>query len=120
MAFLTVSINGYAHTVGCEDGQEAHLTAMAAAVDQRVQSIKALGGQSGEARLLALAALMLADELHDMYRELQDANRNARAAVRAEMRAEARVEPKPEPKLGRKLNKLAERAEEIALNLEHP
>ena len=105
MALVTVNINGYAHTVGCEDGQEQHLIAMAAAVDQRVQSIKAVGGQSGEARLLALAALMMADELHDLNLEM-DAVRNATAA--------------PDPRLGRRLGKLAQRAEEIALNLEHP
>jgi len=114
MAFVTVTINGYAHTVGCEDGQEAHLAAMAAAVDQRVQSIKALGGQSGEARLLALAALMMADELHDLQHELYTARS---AAARANRAAEA---PRSDAKLTRKLDKLANRAEEIALNLEHP
>jgi cell division protein ZapA len=113
MAFVTVTINGYAHTVGCEDGQEAHLMAMAKAVDDRVHSIKALGGQSGEARLLALAALMLADELHDMQRDLYTARSAASRAARAS-------EPRGEPKVNRKLDKLAERAEEIALNLEHP
>ena len=29
MAQVTVKINGYVYTVGCEDGQESHLTAMA-------------------------------------------------------------------------------------------
>src|SRR5205807_4037555 len=61
MAQMTVRINGYAYTVGCEDGQEAHLQAMAEQVENRIASIKAVGGQSGEARLLALASLLLAD-----------------------------------------------------------
>jgi cell division protein ZapA len=104
MALVTVTINGYAHTVGCEDGQETHLRAMAAAVDQRVQSVKAVAGQGNEAQLLVLAALMLADELHDMRAEA-DALRMSRA---------------PEVRLARKLGKLASKAEEIALNLEHP
>ena len=30
MAQVTVKVNGYTYTVGCEDGQEAHLQAMAA------------------------------------------------------------------------------------------
>jgi cell division protein ZapA (FtsZ GTPase activity inhibitor) len=29
MAQVTVKINGFAYPVGCEDGQEAHLQAMA-------------------------------------------------------------------------------------------
>lgn len=66
MAEVSVRINGYVYTVGCEDGQETHLQAMAAEVDGRIASIKAVGAQSGEARLLMLASLLLADELHDM------------------------------------------------------
>ena len=66
MAQVTIRINGYAYTVGCEDGQETHLERMAADIEQRIASIKAIGGQSGEARLLMLAALLLADELHDI------------------------------------------------------
>jgi cell division protein ZapA len=65
MAQVTIRINGYAYTVGCEDGQEAHLEQMAAEIEQRINGIKSIGGQSGEARLLMLAALLLADELHD-------------------------------------------------------
>jgi cell division protein ZapA len=66
MAQVTIRINGYAYTVGCEDGQESHLEQMAADIEQRIASIKTIGGQSGEARLLMLAALLLADELHDI------------------------------------------------------
>ncbi len=66
MAQVTIRINGYAYTVGCEDGQEDHLARMAAEIEQRINSIKAIGGQSGEARLLMLASLLLADELYDV------------------------------------------------------
>ena len=49
MAQLTVKINGYAYTVACADGQEQHLQAMAEQVESRVDRIRALGSQSGEA-----------------------------------------------------------------------
>ena len=98
MAQVTVRINGYAYTVGCEDGQEAHLQAMAAQIEQRIDRIKALGGQSGEARLLVLASLLMADELHD-----QSAGRP---------RADTTSREEPE------LRRLAERAELIASTLE--
>ncbi len=49
MAQLTVKINGYAYTVACEDGQEAHLQEMARQVEQRIESIKALGGAPARA-----------------------------------------------------------------------
>jgi cell division protein ZapA len=80
MAQVTVRINGYAYAVGCEDGQEPHLQSMAAQVERRIDRIKAIGGQSGEARLLALAALLMADELHDLAAEkLPSGTRNALA-----------------------------------------
>jgi cell division protein ZapA len=107
MAQVTIRINGYAYTVGCEDGQETHLEQMAGEIEQRITSIKAIGGQSGEARLLMLAALLLADELHD----LRKAN--------AEKPAEAAPEPVPKPDAEKraKLRRLAARAEEIAADL---
>ncbi len=103
MAQVTIRINGYAYTVGCEDGQEQHLEQMAAEIEQRIASIKAIGGQSGEARLLMLAALLLADELHD--------TRTNQAAPPAPGPA------KPDPEKRAKLRRLAARAEEIAADL---
>ncbi len=111
MAEVSVRINGYAYTVGCEDGQEAHLQAMAAEVDARIASIKAVGTQSGEARLLMLAALLLADELHDM-RELRGESGGPRGKAEAEadrLGASARA---------RRLAELAARAEAIAETME--
>ncbi len=113
MAQVTIRINGYSYPVGCEDGQERHLEAMADEVDRRVDEIKAAAGTLGESRLLMLAALMLADELHDRKREFDEVRRQV-----------ARLEASPvvgaDPKLGRRLGKLARRAEEIAAGLEHP
>jgi cell division protein ZapA len=101
MAQVTIRINGYAYIVGCEDGQEAHLEQMATEIEQRVNSIKAIGGQSGEARLLMLAALLLADELHDTRTNI--AAKSAPAPANPERRA--------------KLRRIAARAEEIAADL---
>jgi len=103
MAQVTIRINGYAYTVGCEDGQEPHLEEMAAEIEQRITSIKAIGGQSGEARLLMLAALLLADELYDIRK----------AAAEKPVEAPA----KPDAEKGAQLRRLAARAEEIAADL---
>lgn len=103
MAQVTIRINGYAYSVGCEDGQETHLELMASEIEQRITSIRAIGGQSGEARLLMLAALLLADELHD--------SRKAEAA------APPTPAPKPDTEKRAKLRRLAARAEEIAADL---
>ena len=103
MAQVTIKINGYAYIVGCEDGQEAHLQTMAGEIEKRIDQIKALGGQSGEARLLVLAGLLMADELHDLRKVAGSATEPGKRATI----------PNPE------LRALAERAEHIAAALEH-
>ena len=111
MAQVTIRINGYAYVVGCEDGQEMHLQAMAAYVDRRIERIKAIGGQSGEARLLALTALLMADELHDLS---ADRLPPATAAMLEEAEAvRTQVQWRE-----RQLASLADRAEAIAASLE--
>ena len=78
MAQLTIQVNGRPYTVGCEDGQEAHLLEIS--------------------RLFLMGALLLADELSDLKLRLahaqgelsrlqneqnREANRIEIAAIRA-------------------------------------
>ncbi|MDR3537796.1 MAG: cell division protein ZapA [Acetobacteraceae bacterium] len=106
MPQVTLRINGYAYTVGCKDGEEQHLAAMAAELDQRIDSVKLNAGQSGEARMLVMAGLLMADEVFELRQRL--------AAAQTQPPAEGHA------KLGRRLNRVAKRAEEIAAGLEHP
>ena len=110
MAQVTVKINGYSYTVGCEDGQEGHLMAMAAQVESRIDSIKALGSSSGENRLLVLAALLMADELHDVRSEAEKLREVVQRGGQGRADAESAL----------KISKLAARAEQIANALERP
>ena len=68
MAQVTLRINGYAYTLGCQDGEEEHLHAMAAEVDQRIEGVKASAGPSGEARMLVIAALTSRKRSHGSSR----------------------------------------------------
>ncbi len=117
MAQVTVRINGYAYTVGCQDGEEQHLLAMAGEVERRIDSIKAVAGQSGEARMLVMAALLMADDLYETDKALKQTRKEAEAAARAAAQA---AQTAGDPKLERRLTRLAKRAEEIAAGLEHP
>jgi cell division protein ZapA len=107
MAQVTLRINGYAYTLGCKDGEEQHLLAMASEVERRIESIKAAAGQSGEARMLVMAALLMADDLFEARRRVSDAEASTGTGT-----------ARTDPKLGRKLNRMAKRAEEIAAGLE--
>lgn len=65
MAQVTITVNGRPYAVGCEDGQEPHLTDLARMFDEHVRQISQNMGQLGETRLFLMGALMLADELAD-------------------------------------------------------
>jgi cell division protein ZapA len=105
MAQVTLRINGYAYTIGCKDGEEQHLEAMGAEVNRRIEGVRAAAGPSGEARMLVMAGLLMADDVFDLRNRLEAAQATAGAS-------------KADPKLGRKLNRMAKRAEEIAEKLE--
>lgn len=91
MAQVTIDVNGKPYSVGCEDGQEAHLTHLAGIFDRQVRQIGADVGQLGETRLFLMGALLLADELADARSRLaQSQGELARVnadRVRAEERA---------------------------------
>lgn len=65
MAQVTIEVNGRPYTVGCEDGQEPHLTELARLFDRQVRQVSQDMGQLGDTRLFLMAALLLADELAD-------------------------------------------------------
>jgi len=119
MAQVTLRINGYAYTLGCQDGEEAHLQAMAAEVDRRIEGVKASAGPSGEARMLVIAALLMADDVYELRQKLAAAGSAPGEQGSAQGSAQGPA-PAPDTRLGRRLGKLAKRAEDIAAGLEHP
>ena len=110
MAQVSLRINGYAYMLGCADGEEEHLRALAEDLDQRIDALKASAGPSGEARLLLMAALMLSDELHDL---------RSRSGSEADP-SEATSSEKAVSKAGRRLTRLSKRAEAIAAAVDAP
>jgi cell division protein ZapA len=101
MAQVSLQINGYGYILGCADGEEEHLRALATDLDRRIDEIKASTGPTGEARMLLMAALVLSDELHDLREQGSQPDGDS-------------APPKSEPKSGRRLRGLAKRAEGIA------
>ncbi len=101
MAQLDVTINGRNYRVACEDGQEDHLRQLAEYVDGRVKELVDVVGQVGEARLVVMASLLIADELSESFSDL-----------------ELRSDVEAEEKLAAATDALAERIENIAAGLE--
>jgi cell division protein ZapA len=63
MGKVTVRISGQAYQLACQDGEENRLLALAAFIDEKMASLAATLGQSGESRLFLMTALVIADEL---------------------------------------------------------
>jgi cell division protein ZapA len=65
MGQVVVDIGGRTYPLSCRDGDELHLAALAADIADKANSLTGQLGQMSEARLLLMAALMVADELHE-------------------------------------------------------
>lgn len=120
MGQVEVNVNGRSYMVACDDGQEAHVVRLGRYVDQKVQTLAKTVGQVGDARLLLMASLIVADELVDTDQALNTAK--GELAMAASDRERARAEssaapPRPAPDeavLARTLDGLAARIEAIA------
>lgn len=109
MGQVSVEINGRKYQIACDDGQEAHLVRLGSYIDNRVDELVAAIGQIGDARLLVMVSLLVADELSDAYSELEVA-RSADDGASAMLSADE--------KLSAKMDGLALRIESIAETVE--
>ncbi|HVI50061.1 MAG TPA: cell division protein ZapA [Candidatus Sulfotelmatobacter sp.] len=67
-ATVAVTIVGRTYELNCDPGQEEYLSSLAAEVDVRATELLRLVGQVGDARLLVMVALSMADEMVDLKR----------------------------------------------------
>jgi len=108
MASVAVTINGRRYEIACEEGQEAQLSRLGRYVDDRVRQLAAAVGQLGDARLMVMTSLLLADELSDKNEELETYKVEHSIAVR-ERKDEMIVQ---------KLDRLTQRITEIAKTMD--
>lgn len=65
MSNVTLDIAGRKFTVACGDGEEPHIEKLGRIIDTKIHGMPGLASQS-EARCLLYAALLLADENHEL------------------------------------------------------
>lgn len=95
MAQVTVTIDGKAYRMACEEGQEDHLTDLATRFDRYVLHLKDQFGEIGDLRLTVMAGIMITDEVSELTRrvtaleaELQTLTSSRDTTVAANARAE--------------------------------
>ena len=108
MATVTVEINGRPYAVGCADGQEERVRILAKQFDVHVRQVAADVGHVGDIRLFLMAALVLADELHDV----RMSNLSGASALPATVAA-----PPADAGVAEALNAVAARIEKLAQGL---
>jgi cell division protein ZapA len=94
---VTLELAGRSYAVACADGQEAHILGLGRTLDAKLATMPNAAAQS-EARMLLFAALLMADECHEL--------KQGKEPIAAG------------PDLGEALEKLAGRLESCATKLE--
>jgi cell division protein ZapA len=105
MSNVPVVINGRTYDLTCNDGQEKHLQDLANEIGRRVDELVKTVGQAGEARLLLMVSLLLADELNDSNGELDRIQRGGSGIA-------------SEDAVAGSIEKLAKQIQDIAAKLE--
>jgi cell division protein ZapA len=116
MPQVSVTINGRKFRVACEEGQENHLTKLAADLDGRIEKLRAEHGEIGDARLTIMAALTLADELAELGGKLRGLEAEFAALQDTRVTATDRAKA-TQAALSAALNSAAERIEGMAKRL---
>lgn len=112
MAQVKVTINGRSYPVACGEGEEDRIRSLAEYVDRKVAEFARSAGPVGEARLLVLASLVLADELAEATDTLRRLRRQSAAP------AGNGHDPAMEGAVAAGLENLAARIEAIAERIE--
>ena len=107
MAEVVITINGRAFPLTVADGEEPRIRRLASYVDGKIGEFVKAHGQIGEARLILLAALVIADELSDTN-DLVQRRRNGAGGA----------EPEGAAAMASGIRSIAERIEAIAARLE--
>jgi cell division protein ZapA len=116
MAHVTVTINGRQYRMACEDGQEDHLTRLAADLDQRVEQLRGSFGEIGDNRLVVMAALMTGDELSEAMQRIRKVEEELAGLREARVTSAGRSQA-TQAAVVAALNAAAERIERVTKSL---
>lgn len=119
MGQITINVNDQKYTIACRDGEEERLATLGEYVDSKVSELTSTLGQVGEPRILLMAALLVADELHDTMDRLANAKaRNKNGGKGAATGAAPGAANENDGRIAALLGEAADALEGIAVELE--
>lgn len=83
MPLINVLLNGRSYTIACDEGEQDHVRELGQFLDKRVRELASSAGQVGDARLLLMVGLMVADDLAESNGRLEEREREI-AALKGE------------------------------------
>ena len=116
MAQVTVTIAGKAYRMACGDGDEPRLERLAALFDGKIDEMRGAFGEIGDMRLHVMAALTIADELHETKERLGTIESEF-AALKERLEAREERAQASEIYVAETLTRTAERIERLAKTL---
>ncbi|RCS23688.1 cell division protein ZapA [Phyllobacterium salinisoli] len=116
MATVTVTIDGKAYRMACDEGQEQHLTGLAERFDRYVTHLKSSFGEIGDQRLTVMAGIMVMDELVELQKRLKGLENEAETLRRSRDEALSRAD-KNDAALTGTLSDVAQRIEMLATKI---
>lgn len=119
MAVVNLVINGHNYNVDCNDGEEAQLQKLGAAVDAKVLEVVRMVGQVGELRLLLMASMLLADDAGVAQEKAQEAERSLAGLKRINADLQSQLSA-AETKAAEKLDIATGRVEAVIRLLDAP
>ncbi|PYE88666.1 cell division protein ZapA [Phyllobacterium leguminum] len=116
MATVTVTIDGKAYRMACDEGQEQHLTGLAERFDRYVTHLKTNFGEIGDQRLTVMAGIMVMDELNELQKRLKGLENEAETLRRSRDDALSKAD-KNDSMLTGALSEMVQRIEAMAVKL---
>lgn len=116
MATITVTIDGKAYRMACDEGQEEHLAGLADRFDQYVGHLKSSFGEIGDLRLTVMAGIMVMDELQETQKRLHILESETENLRRARDEALDRID-RNDSTLANVVNEVSGRLEAMAVSL---
>jgi cell division protein ZapA len=116
MAQVTVTIDGKAYRMACDEGQEEHLLDLGERFDRYVSHLKASFGEIGDQRITVMAGIMVMDELSELQKRIK-ALENEISGLKKTRDDALNKADKNDAALTGALSILAERMESLATRL---
>jgi cell division protein ZapA len=116
MPQVNVMIAGKAYRMACGEGEEAHLEGLARFYDEKIGEMRQAFGEIGDMRLHVMAALMVADDLHEAKKRAAKLEAEL-AAIQGDAGAADQRLSEVEDRAAEALAQAAERIEGVARSL---